>query len=253
MTALIIPVCDIRDRNFKDLVELLSSIEAGGYLEECKVVIAFDSCEDDFTEKINEKFPWILGIVNTGNRLQFTKNTNNGIRFVLSQWPDEDVFIVNQDTILPHWSHLKQVIGEGISSPHTIGNDKLDDLNLHTGEREKVEKFAFYCVHISNSVLKKIGLLDGVFKRCFSDDDYVARASLAGFPVEMTNIKVYHKGSHIDTSQPGWESGSGCYNASTLGEELQQYLTKWQCRVGHDEAMKWILSNHVWQEEMKIC
>lgn len=264
-TAIIIPATDIKgEKSEQQLSRLLTSIEQGKW--DGDTIVCFDACEEDFVEDFCKKFPFILPLSHRGNRLNFARNSNRGLRYACGIL-DKHALLVNQDTALPSLRFLEQLRGEGITSPHTYdlnaySGDKEGDVEILDEESEKAggtrdkvfHKFPFYAPFINKAVMQKIGFLDGVFVATFEDDDYITRALLAGFTCEIVDIKIYHEGSNIDTSQPGWQSASGSYNAARLGWNLNKYGTKYQVPkdIGHDLMIPWILEHHTWCEEMKV-
>lgn len=251
MTAIVIPICSIRERNKTDLFELLSGMEPDKD-KYSKVVACFDSCDEEFIEFFQDKFPWIHSIINPYNLTGFSVNSNRGLRFVRDELKD-GCFLVNQDTILPSYEYMSQVVGEGLATPETTNEFPL--VQPETIERRQIrDKIAFYCPYFSYNLMKDVGLLDPSLRNLFSDDQYCARLLLHGkYPIEVVNVKIHHKGSHIDSSKPDWESGSGTYNAADLGFELQKYRMQWSAGLtDHNKMIEWILSNHKWQEDMCI-
>lgn len=255
--SIVIPICNIKDNNKQDLENLLISIENGDYLNNItKIVCCFDSCEEYFVNYFENKFPWFYTIWNKGNRLNFTRNVNLGLRFVHKSL-ETGAFVINQDCVLPNWKYLKNVIGEGLSTPESVDVKLKGDLdNLQPEEVLKTRvhnKFAFYCTYFSKELLDKIGYLDGAFKVVFSDDQYVLRTLLAGFPCEIVNTKIYHAGTHHDTNKEG-SSRSGAYSGLDLGETLLQYRFQWKVptHIQHDEIIHWVLKNYQWEDSMKV-
>ena len=250
MINIIVPVTDIKENNKEDLDKLLSSISIGGY-EECQIICCFDSTEEDFYLYFNEKYPFITCLINQSNRLQCTKNVNNGIRYSLSHFPDAHVILVNQDCILPRWEYLKELEGKGLATPNSV--DNLNLVNERPFIRTRVTRTPFYCTFINNQVLKVVGLLDGVLKITHSDDDMCLRTQLAGFPVEIVSISIHHKGTHINCPE-GWNSRSGAYTQNDLNFENAIYRTKWQVStsIPHGEIISTVLKTHKWEESMKI-
>lgn len=256
MITLLIPITDIKgSTNQKHLENLLNSIELGGYLPEVGVLGLFDATSEDFFTFFRERCTWLKCMYNTGNRLLFTKNVNVGIRWVLQNQPDNDIILVNQDTILPDWQYLKLIQGEGISSPSSTNipdRDKLNELNGKEVKRNKVNNVPFYCTYINSQVIKKIGLLDACMKTTCSDEDMCLRAKLAGFEVEAVDgVSIYHAGTHIDV-KPGWESPSGSYDAELLTKEVKQMLTKYQCTTDHAGFFNWVLQNYSWDGSLFV-
>lgn len=267
MTAICIPITSILGKkNANDLDELLSDIEKDKD-KYSAVVGCFDACQRRFVHYFKDKYPWLHILANEGNALKFTRNSNVGLRYVMKHLKD-DAFLVNQDCRLPRYHYMKLIAGEGLSTPQSIENmnyvfsqpfvaDEFDPYeNKWYYRRLKRERlynnFAFYCPHFSKNLLENVGILDGALRVVMSDDDFCIRTLLAGFPVETVNVKIFHKGSHIDTSSPDWVSSSGSYGASDLGKGLRQYLTKYQLRCPHEEIIPTVLKTHKWKEEMRI-
>lgn len=245
--CVVVPVTDIKGEKSRDqLIRLLSS----PCFPEQEVLCVFDACSIDFINYFKEKFPFIRSLQNDGNRLNFAKNSNLGLRKVHGE--GRSVILVNQDCKLPgDLSPLTREIG--VTSAKAV--DTLD-LPEGTGDlTPQGNKFPFYCTYIHKDVIDKVGYLDGVFTQGgFDDDDYITRTLLAGFNCYICDLFIYHEGSFIDTSQPGWTSASGSYGAVDLGINLSKYLTKWQVpnNIGHDGALAWILENHKWEDHIRV-
>lgn len=269
-TVVIIPITDIKGQSNKDDLEgLLSSISPDTFKQ---IVCAFDACNPDFVAYFQNKFPFIMAHENIGNRDQFTKNVNRAMRFVYNNF-NSNVLLLNQDCIVDRY--LCYLGGTGIVSAQSVDdtqrfrmlNDVLEVRDTEIGSvchplSKKIEdKVPFYCTFINRAVIEKIGFLDGVFPKVFSDDDYCVRALLAGFPVEIADVFLYHRGTHIDSSQPDWESASGCYNGRDLGMSMAQYLRKWSTpnypknekgQIEHGQVIPTILKDYTWDDAMRI-
>lgn len=243
--CLVVPVTDIKGDKSRDQLErLLSSPCFPG----AEVLCVFDACKRDFVEYFQNKFPFIRTLQNTGNRLNFAKNSNLGLRQIHGE--NKSVILVNQDCSLPpDISPLTTKVG-------LISAQAVDTLDLPpgTGKLTKIEtKFPFYCVFIHKDVMEKTGYLDGVYISGFEDDDMIARARLAGFDCYTCDLPIYHEGSFNDANKEG--SASGAYTVVELSQDrLPKYLTKWQVAPGvnHDNALSWILENHEWSDNMRI-
>lgn len=265
MTAIVIPACDIKDNNRQDLDELLNSIENGDYFP-CfsgpsrgeavdgvsSVVVCFDGCKEEFVDYFTFKYKWIHSIWNQGNRLGFTNNSNQGLKYA-HQKLNDSVFLVNQDCVLPSWKYLKLVEGKGLATPSSREVETYLELDNQPRNPKRIptQRFAFYCTFIAKEVMTKIGYLEPLMKTIFSDDDYCLRALLAGFPVEIVDIAIFHKGTHHDTTKEG-SSRSGAYEIDDLGIGLLQYKTKWSVpnHVDHDSIISWVMENFEWNSEL---
>lgn len=251
--SIVIPATDKGDREkrFKQLSRLFDSIKEYPWGKELYCLVCFDGCDTDFIHDSIKSYSFITPLVNSKNRLNFARNANRGLRYA-HKILGSNVLLINQDCILPPWEILSQVQGDGLVSPTAINSEKLE-------QPDKVEKilikskFPFYCVFINKKVLDKIGYLDGVYISTFEDDNYIARALLMGLTCEISNVKIYHEGSFIDSSG-NWESASGSYGPKRLGENLVKFATQWQIppEIKHEEMLSWIQENHVWEEDMRI-
>lgn len=254
--SIVIPTTDIKGSKSREQINnLLNSIIEGNIDKYCNVIVVFDACHPYFIEDILDSYPFILAIVNNKNRLHFARNSNLGLRYA-HQILKTSVVLVNQDCILPAWEHFSKLPGKGIVTPTSIPQSEgLNKAQPPQHKRVEVrEKFPFYCVFISKEVMDEIGYLDGVFcKPTFEDDDYLTRALLKGLTCTKTNVIVSHMGSHIDTSGE-WESTSGSYTKTDLGENLMKYGTKWQVPAGvpHEKILEYILENHTFTQEMVV-
>lgn len=268
---IVIPVGYKRGKELlaRDLVvKLLESIKHGNYLEHFNVVVCFDNVSEDLYEFIDEQYPFIHGLVNTGNSLGFARNSNNGMRLAKAENPKAGVLLVNQDCVLPDYKYLKPLTEvNGISTPYTVDIQRVDLLNrLNESNNEPPyeinSKFAFFCPFISSEVITEIGFLDGAFISSFEDDDYITRARLAGFKCFQYNVAVSHKGSHIDQSNG---SLSGAYDGELVGLNLDKYVYKYGIDMSnpdnviktpqgnypnHSNFLSWILSNREYNKDL---
>lgn len=243
----VIPICDIKENNLGQLDRLLSSPCFPGGFDE--VLCLYDACDEAFIEYFEEKYPFTTTMANNKNRLNFAKNSNRGLRKCI-----EDkcgALLINMDCILPDWESISKLF-IGFSTAQAQGSM---DLPPGSGEATIIkDKFPFYCTHIPYEVLEKVGILDGVYIASAEDDDYIARAYLAGFEAYTIDCPIYHEGSLIDGTKEGWESASGAYNAASLDKSISRYYNKYRIprEIEHSQALQWILNNHKWKGEMKI-
>ena len=265
MYSILIPVTDIKgDKNKKDLENLLCSIKAGGYL--CSVLVCFDSCHEDFIEYFIERFPNITPIFNNGNRLNFARNVNNGLKYLVDNLKDNHVVLVNQDSILPSRDRFEFILKN--DEPCIVSAQSMDisgDLektikalnSLNDSSVKaytKVNRFPFYCTFIHKDVLNKLGGLDGGYIASFEDDDYCTRSLLAGFTNYTSSVIIYREGTHVDPTAANFVSASGSYGKNRLANNLTRYCTKYQVpsKITHEEAIEWISKNIKWKDSMKI-
>lgn len=267
MYSIVVPITDIKGEKNKDqLDKLLTTISTGGYV--CPILACFDSCHEDFIEYFTNKYSFITPVINDGNRLNFARNVNLGLKYSLSNYPDNHVVIINQDSMLPVSEHFQFMIREDVpcicsASSVDISGDPvkvqnaLNTLNVQAvkGYFKTLQKIPFYCVFIHREVLEKLGGLDGVYVASFEDDDYCTRSVLAGFDNYISSVKVYHEGTHIDTNVGNFESASGSYTLSRLGVNMTKYCTKYQIhepKLKHEDMIEWVLANRKWDDKMKI-
>lgn len=265
MATIVVPICSIRDHNKQDLEDLLNSIEPDKGIYSA-IICCYDSCDEEFIEYFQVKYPWTHSLINKGNRLNFTRNSNIGLKFAKENIGGH-IFLVNQDCILPRYRHMAKVCGEGLSTATSIDLgwakspeqpkeyveelEKLQPANV-TRTRLKDKHFAFYAPCFSPKVLETIGYMDWSYRQVYSDDDACVRTLLAGLPLEVVDVKIYHKGSHINTNG-GWESRSGTYRAEDLELGLLQYRAKYNAyHVEHSRMIPYILENFTWNPEMRV-
>lgn len=252
-TAIIIPACDLKGSRAKQQLErLLESIKDYTKFD---IIVCFDSCSPEFIRYFEEKYPVFESVVWTGNRQNFARNVNLGLALCLER--DQNALVVNQDCKMPR----EQLIQDGLCQFVGVCNPLCtDQLDLPEGNgliNEYGSKFAYFCTFIHLDVIKKVGMLDGIFypNGGCEDDDHMIRAKLAGFKAYVANVNVYHEGSYIDASNPMWESASGSYNSQTLGISLNKLYTKYQVDPGipHEELMNYVLTNRTWKDSMYIA
>jgi GT2 family glycosyltransferase len=262
-TAIVIPAANLGTDSYNLLSALMFSIDENETYKHFPIVICFDNCGEEFIEFFKEKYPYIHSIINSKQNLNFARNANNGLRYA-HKVLGTSAMVVNMDCILPGPQHLLKIPGTGLASPRSvhliesmpIGAEDLIKLNENqTGgltREQNDDKVPAYCFFISKEVMDKVGYFYEPFIATFEDDDYCARAHLAGFPLEVVDVNIVHFGSHHDTAKVG-KSRSGSYGPGWLGINLSVYRDKWgiPSDVPHSECIKWIREHHVWEDEMK--
>ena len=240
----------------------LTSIKKGGYYENgYHVLLVYDNCPEEFQKYFKEKFSgdFIAAISNVNPKnLNFCKNVNTGLRIAFQAAQstgdiDAQFIILNMDTILPpHW-HLDKVFGEGLSSPTPVDDptvvlSKVGPDHKWEQKRHQVTRLGGFCMCLSYKLVEKIGVLDERFTASFEDDSLCADALLAGFPVELVDIKVHHELK--DRTTP---SNTGAYDEISLGVHLNIFRRKYSIppTVPHENFNQWIVDNHVWVPERK--
>ena len=266
---LLIPTYDLYSEAKQDLQDLLTSLRLGSYSTYFRIVVLLDSCSRIFQTEFESKFGDIAEFWNhSGNPLNFTANVNRGLRKARKE--KAGALIVNQDCILPNVEHiLKHMVGAQFSSSHTIDlpNKPLEEVVSLLNELSNVDvgnipvqklpgwKVAGYCFWLGAQTLQEIGLLpEHLLKASFDDDHITALALLAGKTVELTQARVYHKGSHIDQTKTG-QSRSGAYGLTDNSLELHRFkfCEYWKIPngVAPDQYIKWIVSNYEWTPELR--
>lgn len=253
MKWIVVPVADTTPKCQEYLDNLLTSIKRGGYLEnDYHVLLCYDKCAPEFIQYFRDKYKGEKIADWTDDRparLNFAANSNIGIREAMKLGA-EYVVVLNMDTILPpHW-HFKHLLREGLSFPNpvddpTIELSKSGPNHVWEPEVTPVTKWSGFCMVLNRSVIEKIGVLDERFKASFEDDDICARAALAGFPVELVNIRVHHELK--DRTTP---SNTGAYDIQDLGIHLNIFRRKWSIpyQIQHEQFNQWILDNYTWNE-----
>jgi len=265
-TNIIIPVANTNDKCTSYLLGLMRSLSYGLYFDkstEWSVTCCFDSCDEEYIFFFQKNYPDFKILVNSKNRIGFTANVNRGLRYAFKEYRG-NFLILNMDTVLPHSSYLKDmVVGEGLMGPRQV--DILDNCpcihhdimalnrecvtHINPPEYQEVDRITGFCMYINREVIAKIGFLDELFKAGFDDDDYCARARLAGFPVEVANavaVQHYLKGRED-------ASNTGAYTLETLGDSLKSFRLKWGIpnSIEHKDFSNFIHNNHIWKDTMK--
>lgn len=233
------------------------------------VVLCWDFVPDRTISAFEEKYPFIISLINYGNRLYFTKNANRGLRYAHKH--GMSALLVNQDCILP--KEIRYIKGEGLRTPYTVptveemdkANAYIEQIGMGAGEVDSLNNFPFFCPYIHKNVMDEIGFLDDrAFKASFEDDDYIVRARLAGFKVQNVNVAIVHQGSHIDQMATG-QSFSGVYTIDDLGIMQDRFLWKWGIKLddpgmrlhdgtpNHSMYQEWILNHYKWNKEKMYC
>ena len=251
---IVVPVANTNDRCKGWLDDLLTSLRAGGYYKkDYRVLLCYDNCSMEFQQYFFDKYQGdMIAALNNQNpeNLNFCKNVNTGLRQAFAM--DAKHFtVLNMDTVLPKESVFKHVAGEGLSFPTPVGDIKdLQKTKPKDLTRTPVLKYSGFCMSFPRKLVETIGVLDERFVAGFEDDEISARAGLAGFPVEVVNINVFHDQSHRDEHP----SSTGAYSMADLGVGLGIYRRKWSIPAGmaHEDFNKWILENHTFRPEL-VC
>jgi GT2 family glycosyltransferase len=245
--AIVIPAADVAELSTPLLAGLLESIIKFDIQKEMPIILCFDGCHDMFIETFVTKYPFIVPIINSGNRSNFCGNANRGLRYVHKELKSS-VIIVNQDTVLSN--QFTKIYGEGLVSPIQV---KLQENPPFTAWEEYLAmgpeeliwtdhlKVTGFCLFVNKQVMDKCGYLDEFFKASFEDDDLCIRAKLAGFPVQTINIPIHH-----------FVSKAGSNYQAKLSLNLDMFRNKFSVphSVAHADCGEYILNNHIWIEEM---
>lgn len=257
-----IPISDLKPSSPQIIEDLFQSIVNNGIDEFCEVVCLWDSCKERLVYDFEQKYPQFISMPQYKNRLNFSKNSNRGMRFAHNELK-LSVLLVNQDCILPKWEILERLMVApevGIVTPTAIaefpkeigygGDPSLVDWPIKDDFTETRGKFSFHCPYIPFEVTEEIGYNDeGIISH--GDDDMIIRSLLAGFTNYISKVQVVHKGSYIDQSVEG-SSMSGSYDGERLGIDHQRFRWKWSIpnEVQHDDFSEWILSKFRWEKEL---
>jgi hypothetical protein len=264
MTAIVIPITDVKPEGRDQLDNLLKSIEIGGTSANTQVLACFDGCKLVFVDYFKDKYPFITSIINNGNRSGYCKNSNRGLRFGLNELKDSCI-LTNQDLIMPSWDKLKLLAeGKGLRSSQTLElTGTVEEIQAELDVRyeptvtsvmeESVpgNKFAGYGYFIHKDVMEECGYVYEPMIASFDEDDLIARAAIAGFPIEISGVRCYHIGSHIDQAKTG-ESITGAYTTNMVGLNQIIFRERWKIpfNIPHESYQKWIRETYKdrWQE-----
>lgn len=256
--SIVIPAADTKSHCRWMLDDLLTSIERGNYNE--PTIVCFDQCGRHFVNFFTKKYPWMIPIVNNGNRHGFAKNSNKGLAMSYRHYK-QGAFVLNMDTVLPDSKWMEQVKNEGLASPAQVDLNPdqdpyaIDDTitKLHHQPETIVYKnsikFGGFCMWFSLPLLDRAGFLDEVFYATFEDDDICVRANLAGLPCQEVGVNVHHYISKRETEV----TTTGAYTLQSMQRSLLQFAMKWNIPddMKHEEFNTWILNNHKWKDEMR--
>lgn len=261
-----IPIYDGYKEAKEDLQQLLTSLKLGGYFEHFRVLGLLDSTHRIFEEEHRRQFSEVEFLNHKSNPLNFTANANRALRIAREQ--GVGALTVNMDCVMPSVNKILSMCkSNSMVSAYTMDlPDKpleevirlLDESSLQNGSKSVKEipsmKVPGYCFWLAPEVLQKVGVLDDAsFRSSFEDDDITIRCLLAGFEVMLAPAYVYHKGSHMKENHM---SRSGAYGVAdnSLALSMEKFYTKWSIptAVKHEDALRWILANFQWSEEMVV-
>lgn len=249
---IVIPVAETNDKCKGWLDALLTSIRDGGYYKkDYYVVLCFDNCSKEFQQYFFNKYRGdMIAALDSQNpkNLNFCKNANQGLRLAL-QSDCSSATILNMDTVLPKESVFKHLLGEGLSFPTPVGATKDLQKSVKSPTRTPVTRYSGFCMSMSRALLDKIGLMDERFTASFEDDQVCVKALLAGFPVEVVNINVFHDQSNRVESP----SSTGAYSTADLGISMGIFRRCWSIppNIPHEHFNQWILDNYKWEDGFK--
>lgn len=262
--SIVIPAADTAKDSTILLDNLITSIDSHKLHERYPIYICYDACKDSFIEYFQLKYPFINPILNNGNRLNFARNSNNGLRKAHSE--GHGAIVVNQDCILPSVSYFKELERKGVCSPtQACLTEAIEPINsewLTNLEKEQPDslthtehnKVTGFCMSISKELMDTVGYFIESYYSTFEDDHMCAAALISGFPVEQSSIKVHHYiskcGSYTDK------------NAYLLQDAHLKFRKFWSIprdpnivhapsKEEHKQYNQWIKENHVWIPEMK--
>jgi hypothetical protein len=247
--AICIPLSDLKPSAPQIMEDLFQSIVKGGLDEFSEIICLWDSCQERLVDSFERKYPQFISMPQYKNRLNYSKNSNRGMRFAHKELK-LPVMVVNQDCELPPWDILKGILGapKGICTPTAVPEfpEKIEPLTF----TETRGKFSFHCPYFSPEVLEECGFIDEGLVT-FTDDMAIVKSLLAGFTNTISNIPVIHKGSFIDQAAEG-SSLSGAYNMERLGIDHQRFRWYWSIPpdVPHEDFSDWITTNYKWDREL---
>ncbi len=169
---------------------------------------------NDYLEKpFNEK----LILISLKKNFGFTGGVNIGSYYALKVLKPDYIFLLNNDTVVEkellneiiQFSELSKKIG--IVGPEIRlyqNSKKLQFERKYDGITSPIEDYHLSgcALLIKTRLIRKIGLLDPIFKNYYEETDYIARARKAGFKsfYVPTKNKVYHKFAATSRKIPGF-------------------------------------------------
>lgn len=250
----------------EDLRNLLDSLLKGNYTEHFNVLVLLDSTGRIFEHEFKSQYKDFEFHNHSGNPKNFVGNVNIGLRRAREE--GVGALVVNQDSILPDTKYLLDTIDENkliacktielkdLSLEEVVGrlNELSDNKEANIPVSELPNRMvAGYCFWVGAKVLKEIGVLPEYLLASFDDNHYQTLAQLAGFPVELAPVYIYHIGSHLDQMKEG-KSRSGAY--SPVDGSLELHRMKFQGywsipnEVAPAQYISWILDNYKWEPEL---
>lgn len=247
--AIVVPLATVRPTAPVIINELFQSIQNGGIADNAHILCCWDQVPERTRFDFEARYPFIQSFVNDKNRLNYSKNSNIGMRFAHKELK-LPCLVANQDCVLPPWSILKGIMDApiGICTPTAVSEfpEKVEPLQFI----ETKGKFSYHCPYFPLQMMEECGYIDeGLIT--FSDDDGIVRSLLAGFTNTICNIPVIHKGSFIDQVTEG-SSMSGAYNMERLGIDHQRFRWKWSIpnEIQHENFNEYILSKFIFNKEL---
>lgn len=248
--AIVIPLATVKSGSNLVIDECLQSIVNGGTADHAEVILCWDGVPERTVDEFERRFPQFISLPNYGNRLNFSKNSNRGMRLAHKEM-NLPVLLCNQDCVLPHWELIQALtIPLGLVTPTAV-QAFPESLDVFETTFTKTQgKFSFHCPYFPIDLMSEIGYNDEGLV-VFGDDDYIIRTLLAGFDCHISNIPVVHKGSFIDQAAEG-SSMSGAYDLERLGIDHQRFRWKWSIPpdVGHENFNEYILMAFKWNPDL---
>lgn len=180
-------------------------------------LVVVDNGSTDGTREYLRTLDWITLVENATNE-GFTRGNNRGF---LAAWPNADILMLNNDTLVLHADWLARLRATAHSDP-TIGivgcklmapNGRLahagtymltdalwgwqvggdeEDIGQFPGARP-VEGVIGACMYIRRDAFDAIGPLDDQFFSYYEDTDYCLRATEAGYTIVLDgDVRVVH-------------------------------------------------------------
>lgn len=196
-----------------------------------KVVLVDDRSSDKSVEYVENNFPVVEVLLNSGKR-GFAASVNMGIRAALAGGA-EMVVVANSDIKVPSWwlkaaSNLFNeranvgVIGFKEVLRTTTNTQDFTGFS-HSIESRDAKYIAGCLFAVRASVFKKVGLFDEDYFMYGEDDDLFSRVRKAGFEMLGTNIPVWHYGEGSSSGNhlfPTWMAYRNALRCSAKNNDV---------------------------------
>ena len=211
-----------------------------------EILLVDNASKDGSVEYVRKTFPQVRLVENASN-LMWAGGNNVGIRIALEKG-DDWVMLVNNDVLVdPRWAEMGMRVAQadpkiGIIGYAVIGEPRRAAASewhracatFSTLSFKDDRSISGNFMLIQTNVFRSIGQFDEIYRLYGEENDFVARAIMAGIRVVRCNIPMWHHGEGTSSAIPLFSAYMATRN------ELRYYLK--QEHLSLFGMLRWLLS-----------